>query len=172
MSHYFVFDVESVGLHGEGFAVGWVVVSTEQERPIEAARLACPVEQSAGDDAGRLWLRENCPRFVATHTTPEEMRADFWKAWRAWVRTHNARMVADCAWPVEARFLLDCIADNPRERQWNGPYPLLDLSGILIARGLDPVGRYERQSSDELPEHDPLADARQTARLFLKYLNS
>lgn len=170
MSHYFVFDVESVGLHGEGFTVGWVVVSTTHEKPIETARLACPMEKAAGDDAGRLWVEHNCPLFEATHATPKEMRADFWKAWRAWAGSHDALMVADCAWPVEARFLLDCIRDDQSERQWNGPYPLLDLSSILLASGLDPAGRYERQP-DELPEHDPLCDARQTARLFLKHLN-
>ncbi len=37
---FFVFDVESIGLHGEGFAVGWVVVG-ETGATYEESYLAC-----------------------------------------------------------------------------------------------------------------------------------
>ena len=75
-------------------------------------------------------------------------------------------MVADCAWPVEAKFLLQCVADDPLGREWGGPYPLHELATLLLAKGYDPVGDYGRKSELELPKHDPLADAMQSARVL------
>ena len=39
MDKFMVFDVESIGLHGDGFAVAWVVVNREGERLGEGCRL-------------------------------------------------------------------------------------------------------------------------------------
>jgi hypothetical protein len=74
-----------------------------------------------------------------------------------------------CAWPVEARFLAACVDDNPMTHEWSGPYPLHDLASVLMAAGRDPLAKNERLPG-ELPEHDPLADARQSARLLLAAL--
>ena len=73
-------------------------------------------------------------------------------------------MAADCCWPVEANFLAQCIADN-KQRTGDGPYPLLDVSSFLVATGSDPLKQYPRLPN-ELPAHNPLADARQSARLL------
>ena len=37
---FMVFDVESVGLHGEGFAVAWVVVNIDGEK-LDEGCLSC-----------------------------------------------------------------------------------------------------------------------------------
>jgi hypothetical protein len=72
---------------------------------------------------------------------------------------------ADCAWPVEARFLARCVNDKPREREWQGPYPLMEIASYLEAAGMDPMKEYDRLPS-ELPKHNPLCDARQSARML------
>lgn len=46
-----VFDVESIGLHGEGFAVGYVVL--QDCREVECGMFACDPSKAAGD-AGEL----------------------------------------------------------------------------------------------------------------------
>jgi len=69
---------------------------------------------------------------------------------------------------VEARFLIQCIEDDHYAREWWGPYPLIDVASLRMAAGLDPLGTEERiELLGELPEHDPLADARQSARLLV-----
>ena len=79
-------------------------------------------------------------------------------------------LACDCAWPVEAKFLLECVRDD----HWRGsdaPYPLLDVSGLILAAGGDPTAYFNRREN-ELPAHHPLRDAQQSARLLLEALNA
>lgn len=161
---YMVFDVESVGLHGEGFAVGYVVIDRKGNE-LESARLACSPDAARGEDEGRQWIAENCPKIPADFVNPIGLRASFWGAWQRW-KAQGAILVADCAWPVEARFLIDCVDDDLTSRMWQGPYPLHDVATARLCAGADPLETTYRLAQ-ELPEHDPLADARQSARLWL-----
>lgn len=165
---YFVFDVESVGLHGEAFAVGWVVVSASGKE-LSCGKAACPPCNAAGADDDRAWVAANIPAMDYDCSTPAEVRAAFWRAWLA--RPENAALVADCSWPVEARFLAACIDVDPVRRRWHGPYPLHEVATARLAAGLDPLATVARLAAEE-PKHDPLADARQSARLFLEALHA
>lgn len=166
-----VFDIESVGLHGTGFAAGAVVVDTLNGATLDEFYAACTPEKELREAPIETfqWVSSHVlPHLQETHDTAEDVRDAFWAFWRIW-QGHGAKLLADCAWPVEANFLSACIADSPKEREWQGPYPLLDLAPILLAQGHDPLATLSRLPS-ELPAHDPLADARQSARLFLEAL--
>jgi len=164
---FMVFDVESVGLHGEGFAVGWVVVDRKGER-LEECCLSCDPAQCAGTDKSRDWVLENVHPLAVTSPTKQHLRNSFWHEWRKWA-DKGAVLVADCAWPVEANFLNACVRLNHSEREWQGPYPLHDLASVLLAVGADPLAVTERLP-DELPAHHPLMDARQSARQLITAL--
>jgi hypothetical protein len=56
-------------------------------------------------------------------------------------------------------------------REWGGPYPLHDLASVQLALGLDPLAVNERLP-DEMPEHHPLMDDRQSARQLVSALNA
>ena len=158
---FMVFDVESIGLHGEGFAVAWAVVNRDGERLGEGC-LSCDPSQCDGTDESRLWVAENVPPLEVTSPTKQHLRNTFWHEWRYWA-DQGAVLVADCAWPVEANFLSACVKLNHAEREWQGPYPLHDLASVLLAVGADALAVTERLP-DELPAHHPLMDARQSAR--------
>lgn len=163
---FMVFDVESIGLHGEGFAVGYVVVTRDGE--IVGDRIfACSPDQAAGSAEGRAWVAENCPPLVWNCSSPREVRRFFWNGWLSW-KDQGAVLVADCAWPVEARFLAACVDDDAEHRQWQGPYPLHELASFMVAAGMDPMATYDRLPDE--PQHDPLGDARQSARLLMQSL--
>lgn len=165
---FVVFDVESDGLHGEGFAVGWAVVELDPVGGVPillADGIAVgPAPQSNG------WIRENVlPHLpTPTHADRRSVRDAFWQVWEHW-REEGARLAADVAWPVEARFLAACVDDAPATRSWGGPYPLIDISSVRLAAGLDPLGE-EVRLPPELPAHNPLADARQSSRLLTEAL--
>lgn len=161
-----VLDVESIGLHGEAFAFGYVVVTANG--PIAETFHCCDPETAQGSAEDRKWVMENIPRMDSTHASPKELRDQFWKSWNTW-REEGAVIVADCAWPVEARFLAQCVDDDPATRCWQGPYPLLDLSAFLWAGGINPLSPQARHPG-ELPLHHPMMDARQSARLLLDVL--
>lgn len=163
MKSFFVFDVESIGLHGQGYAVGGGVYLENGAAQWEF-RFACPVAECAGSDDGLKWVKENAPLITETHRSPKAMRDSFWVEWKK-AKEQGAIMVADCGWPVESRFLAECIDDDSVDRSWDGPYPLHEIASYLAAAGLDPLAKHERTAS-EMPVHDPLADARQSARML------
>lgn len=164
---FMVFDVESIGLHGEGFAVGYVVVN-RMGVEVTHASIACSTMMAVGSDDDRTWVSKNVPVFKPTIkcSNPLQVRQSFWNQWMCW-KEKGAVLVADCAWPVEARFLIACVYDNLLERKWQGPYPLLDVSSFLMAAGIDPLQKFARLEN-ELPIHDPVCDARQSARLLIQ----
>ena len=166
MVHYtrfLVIDVESIGLHGEGFAVGYAVL--EKQGGITATGLfACQSHLASGTQPNHAWVQNNVciPEFNCD--TPRDVRSAFWSFWEDFRARHGSALAADCAWPVEANFLAKCIADNTL-RGTSGPYPLFDVSSFLVAAGSDPLKQYPRLPS-ELPAHNPVADARQSARIL------
>lgn len=163
-SKFFVIDVESIGLHGEAFAVAWVAV--DGARTVGEEVIACLPERAVGRRSHREWCAANIPPIPATEPRPSCVRDTFWIRWCEY-KEQGYWLAADCCWPVEARFLAACVDDHVGERTWEGPYPLIDIGSVLFAVGLDPLGTYQRFPS-ELPVHDPLADARQSARLLLE----
>lgn len=164
-----VFDVESVGLHGMDFAVGFVVVNGYGIE-IQHGLMACEVNETFGTQASLEWCSKNIPNIPVTHSCPKDMREAFWTQWICW-KERGALLVADCAWPVEARFLIKCVDESPEAREWHGPYPLIDVGSVLLAKRKDPLQKFERYAN-ELPEHNPLADAKQSARIFVDAINT
>lgn len=166
---FFVLDVESVGLFGEGFAAGWVVVDRKKELQ-GWGFYCCDSSRADGSDGGRLWVRECVPSLKRNASLPKDVRRHTWEAWVKW-KQRGAVMVADCPWPVEARFLLEAAKENANIDSFDGlPYPLLDLGSMLAMAGKNPIDEFGRFEG-ELPRHNPLADAKQSARLLLELLD-
>ena len=161
---YFVFDVESIGLHGEGFAVaGGVYIAGA---PQHEFRFSCPMEEAEGSDDDRAWVKANVPVIEVTHRTPSAVRESFWDEWtKAKERYPGITMAGECIWPVEAGFVARCIYQDIEARKFAGPYPMHEIASFMVAAGMDPMATYDR-TPGELPKHDPLADARQSARLL------
>lgn len=170
---FMVFDVESIGLHGEGFAVGWVIINGYGVE-VTQGLVSCPQDKANLDvqydcREDRLWVGEHIPELPRgiCYSCPHQVRAAFWEQFQHWQK-QGALLVADCSWPVETRFLNQCVEDD-RSRTWEGPYPLHDLGSILLAKGKDPLQKFPRLEN-ELPEHNPLCDARQSARILIEAL--
>lgn len=163
-NHYFVFDVESIGLHGEGFAVAGGVYGSEGSARWEFC-FACPTDEAAGLNLDRQWVKNNIPLLELTHRNTLQVRLAFWNEWERARKTYpNIIMAGECIWPVEANFLSLCIQDDAARLE-TSPYPCHDISSIMLAAGLDPMKTYDRTESEK-PVHNPLADARQSARLL------
>lgn len=170
--YWFVFDVESIGLHGAAFAFGFVVLDSEGKTVAEGLECCSMVgiwQYNGHPKEDRQWVADNVPDLEPTVRSEHALREAFWYHWREW-KSKGAVMVADCPWPVESRFLVECVGDAPHARKWEGPYPLIDVASVLLAKGLDPMATYPRREN-ELPAHDPLNDARQSARLLKEALH-
>lgn len=172
--YYMVMDVESVGLHGPAFWVGYVVVDPEgHEHDSNSIYFDPSLFSVMWYDAEDMdWVKKNIakpnPNKVTIAGSTRSMRDIFWSDWMKW-RNREAWLAADVAWPVEGHFLNQCIKDDEPGRKWLAPYPLIDVASVRLAKGLDPLATNHR-FENELPQHDPLADARQSARLLLEAL--
>ncbi len=164
---FFVFDVESIGLHGEGFAVGWVVVNREGQE-LDYGECCCDPDTAKGLPADRRWVTEHVPPITPDVESPFGVREVFWTQWLRW-KKKGALMAAEVPWPVEARFLNACVDIETSARTWEGPYPLIDIASVRFAVGLDPLETVERLEGEGEP-HVALDDARQSARLLVEAL--
>jgi hypothetical protein len=148
-----IFDVESIGLHGEGFAVGWIVV--EKGKETSQGYAACPPLRAGGDRESRKWVtRHVLPRLPPPNCeTTRQVRDVFWLIWER-LRLQSGELMVDCGWPVEVNFLSACVTDDPG-RGGRGPYPLREASEIRRALGREVLGFPDA-------DHHPTQDARQT----------
>lgn len=162
---FLVFDVESIGLHGEGFAVAGAVLTKSFGVDVTFV-FSCSPDMAYGSDSDREWVRSNVPLLNYNCKNTNEVRNQFWNIWNELKNKHDDLVLAaECTWPVEARFLNQCVDDNKEGRNWEGPYPLYDISSIMFSAGLDPLAEYERVG-DENPAHHPLSDVMQSCRLL------
>lgn len=167
---WMVFDVESVGLHGEGFAVGWVLID-ESGTEHASGLYGCPLDAARRqDDASRKWVQEHCD-WIDNCARPEDVRDQFWNAYDSYfydVPGRKILLAADVPWPVESRFL-NLVFTDDRSRLEKAPYPLIDIASVRLAAGLNPLSTENRYPL-EMPAHNPRADARQSARLLVEAL--
>lgn len=167
----FVFDVESVGLHGWAFAVGYVIVD-KKGRLYEEGTFATAPKNVSGTNEGYFWVAANVPTCAINYNckTYNELTWMFWNVIKdSKTKYKNITFWADCAWPVETNFLSECTKRHSTENGFDGPYPLHDIATLLLVRGKNPTDNFPRQP-DELPAHHPLCDAKQSARILLEHL--
>lgn len=170
--YFMIFDVESIGLHGEAFAIAGGIFTPDGNLVADGAKFCFSCDPFLCDGApdDRKWVSENVPALQVTHESPLALRDAFWRNWmmakKDWP---GCVLAAECAWPVEARLLLQCVDDDPIGRNWDGPYPLHDIASIMMAKGMDPMATYDR-SDDCKPAHHPLMDVMHSAKLLARAL--
>lgn len=213
-----VLDCEAIGLHGQAFAYGYVVLDLATGELRDARRRWCDHSTARGMHRNLDWVLKNVPMIRSSEHSDSwwahqafwreqaklggflddadarsrivggtrDLRDDFWAAWSRW--SERVDLWADVAWPVEARFLVECVEDGrDAARHYSGPYPLRDVSTILGAHGdplpcdvadlpvvksetIRPNGVTETFCGDMLSsvwKHDPLGDAYVSAQRLL-----
>lgn len=168
------FDVECRGLYGQTFAVGFDL-TTNAGRSIYSGIHCCPfsdVDCEESKSYNDAWIEENVlphipsPNCFTAFGVREKFMAEVLSISRmAAKQGEDFLFLADVPYPCEARFLMECWRDDPGKHGPLMPYPLLDLSSILLAKGYNPVYTFARRDN-ELPAHNPLCDARQASRIY------
>lgn len=165
-----VIDVESVGLQGEHFSVGGVVIdlAATEYKELDSFEFSCKPEYASGRAADLEWVKENVTILDINCDNPQQVMDKFWERWIYCTSVFpSIKMYADCLWPVEARFIIACIDRDPNGRNWEGPYPFCEISSFITAAGWDPMANFPRFDC-ELPKHASLPDARQSARILFE----
>ena len=166
-------DVEKNGLHGVAFAVGAVVLNGLGQE-IGSFRARSPLVGHPRDFVQREVLPA-LVNFPETHSSPKILRAAFWE-WFSTARS-GASIFADCGWPSEARFFIALAEDDFEARYLKGPFPLHEVSTLLLAAGIDPLIERAKYAGELLMgrtgcRHDPWWDAFVSGQCALKALRA
>ena len=168
MKKIFSFDAETNGLWGQAFAIGALVYD---EQGAEIARFVGRLPDTEVTDS---WVRENVlPKIQdipVTHADYDSLLASFAEFYKA--NKDGADIVVHMGYIVEARILRD-LHDKGLIGDWDGPYPLYDVSGNLQAAGADPtsVDKFAQECGLSVGEfaggtHNPLYDSAIAAAVY------
>jgi len=168
MKKVFSFDAETNGLWGQAFALGALVYD---ENGAEIARFVGRLPDTEVTDG---WVRENVLPKIAdipvTHDTYDALLASFAEFYKA--NKDGADILVHMGYIVEALILRD-LHDKGLIGDWDGPYPLYDVSGNLQAVGADPtsVDKFAVEHNLAVGEfaggtHNPLYDSAVAAIVY------
>jgi DNA polymerase III alpha subunit (gram-positive type) len=167
----FSFDAETNGLWGKAFAIAAIVYENDKEIARFVER--CPIESKINP-----WVKNNViPKIKdipIDHDSYSSLLASFSLFYLKYKK--DASIIVHMGVPVESRIISDMV-DLSLIGENDGPYPLIDLSGMLLQVGEDPtsVDSYAKKYKIEVGEentHNPLYDAEVTAKVFKHLLKN
>ncbi|HSX46516.1 MAG TPA: hypothetical protein VLF87_00800 [Patescibacteria group bacterium] len=158
------FDLEANGLHGQAFAVGAVLIDASGA-VTETFVARCPIQGPTDP-----WVQQNILPAITnmpiSHQTYEALREAFWR-WYLTVEPEADYVLVNNGYPVEHRFLIDCQEADLQTRYWQHPYPVLDLSSLLLMVTNKSLSKGQLlnkvKASGSFVPHHPLDDAKVTA---------
>jgi hypothetical protein len=122
MSKKLIFDIESDGLFGKGFAYAYVKLD-ENNNIIELD--SCMSQIEVKDE----WVRQNVlpMRTLKNVHTNKALRNSFFEVLK---KSKDCQIWGDVVFPVETNFLEEVANDDIESRKFEMPYPLFDISTI------------------------------------------
>lgn len=166
--NYFFVDAETDGLYGEVIAIAAIIIDINGE---EKDKFAAKIKGLSSESMKDEWTRYNVLPLLDSSLEEYEGRTSllegFWDFWLKY--REDVICIADVQYPVEANLFRKCVELDLENRNFLGPYPLYDLSTILLIKGISPsVDRVKLLGEDSFEKHNPLDDVRITARLWRK----
>lgn len=164
----FSFDAEANGLHGEVFCIGSVLMKVATGEVVWTDVLRTPIRLPV-DPYVTEHVLPSLASIPVTHMSAKDMRDLFWDRMKACPPITIT--VADFGWPVATGLLSACVADNP-VRRMSGPFPLHEVSSLMLGVGMDPYQDYTASlmPPTHLTKHHPGYDAHLSALLAQRAL--
>jgi hypothetical protein len=162
MKNLFVFDCESISLHGSTFAVGCIVADKKGNEIDRFELLSLEGKQKACD-----WVKQNViPNLedMPICETDLELRNSFFDFYIKHKDTCN--IYSDVNFPVETNFLSAVVNDDIKNREWSMPYPLHDIA-MSFDVSIDRCKYYEEKTGKKLRKHNPTDDSIASLYCFL-----
>lgn len=129
-------DAETDGLYG-AILTAAMVAADKNGTEIERAYYGIAREHMVVTDP---WVKEHVLPILGEYETCRDETELLEKVWAFWLRYQDdAYVIADVTYPVECRLFETCVRHNPAERIWKAPFPLMDLSSMLYAKGIEPL---------------------------------
>ena len=166
----FFVDAETNGLYGSFLSIASIVLDDDgNEKDCFYGTIKEPEKQISSE-----WVKNNVLPFLDIpvrslndyYENEHDMIESFYSFYQ---KFPDSIVIADVPYPVESRLFIKAVNNNITDREFKAPFPLMDLSSILYAKGYHPL--IERRSlvdCDDLTLHNALDDVRMTIRIWKK----
>lgn len=159
-------DAETDGLYG-GFLTVAMVAVDENGVELEHAYYGLDRKHMVIQEE---WVREHVLPVLGDYEECGSEEELLEKSWSFWMKyASDAYAIADVCYPVECRLFSACVERDREKRCWQAPFPLLDLSSLFYARGVDPLTERRQLAKVSGEEHNALTDVRMSIQIWKKY---
>lgn len=170
---FLCFDLETNGLHGQTFAIGALIIDVSGKVHDE---FIARTEVTGEIDN---WVQENILPVIedisVTHGSYEAMREAFWR-WFVSAQEKSDYVLVSNGYPVEYRFLLDCQEADLEARYWQHPFPIIDLTSLLLLSNSEDSSKRalsnKIKNEGSYKNHHPYDDAKKTALIAIEALKT
>ncbi|QTH48646.1 MULTISPECIES: hypothetical protein [Streptococcus] len=165
----FIIDAETDGLYGPLLTVA-ILVTDQSGQEIASFYGGLPSNIASIKD---VWVLENVLPVIGDYQPFETEEALFEEVW-TWWDTYRQRAIcfADVLFPVESNLFHKMVEYDRKKRTFQGPYPFIDISSLLYAKGIPPqVNRLELCPEFVGNLHNARDDVRLSAVLLNRLLN-
>ncbi len=175
-----VFDIEATDLFGDAIAIGGVLMNKSDGKVLSKFGGRCPMTSEP-----TVFVKEYvlpAIQDLKSYDHQEDLFRAFWEWY--YKMTHdegdmldNVDVFVDFGYPLEARFLYEI--QKLVGKYWNGPYPLHEVSTLLLAIGVTPHVSRLAWPEDQFPWsdqnftiHNPVDDSIMSGHTVIKALRA
>lgn len=131
----FIMDAETDGLYGKILTIA-VLVAKNSGEVVEYFYGGIPNNIT---NVSNVWVKENVIPILGEYEVFEEETEILNKVWHLWEKyQEKARCFVDILYPVESHLLWRMVKLELNTREYLGPFPIIDIAGLLLAMGKDP----------------------------------
>lgn len=166
---YLFVDAETNGLYGTFLSVAMILTDSEGNK-LESCYVGRKEPEKLVTNS---WVRENVLPYMGTYEEYDNEESLLERAWSFWKKhAENTYVITDIMHPIESRLFSLCVISDKASREFQGPFPMLDLSSMLYAIGIDPLKAREELAEPEEKGriHNALYDAAMTLAVWKKYI--
>lgn len=167
MTYRFIIDAEVDGLYGPLLTLA-VLIADQDGQVIEEFYAGLPKNLASVETE---WVKTNVLPFVGNYhnvDSEEELLDQVWRLWASYGK--SAICYADVPFPVETGIWHRIMARQEKSSEQEGPFPLIDLASILLAKGINPLTNRLDLARKSFVLHNALDDVRLTNHLLTLFL--
>lgn len=160
-------DAETDGLYGKFISVAMLVADSVGN---ETDRLYVGIRKELLN-AQNDWVKENVIPILGNYAEYDTESELLEAVWSFWIKHRdNSYCIADVTYPVECHLFEKCVSVDIENRNQLAPFPLMDLSSMLYAKGINPLTDRLELSKSYKTMHNAMNDIEMSLEIWKKYI--
>ena len=161
---YMFVDAETDGLYGRILSIAALVCDSKGNE-IETFDHYCSVTEEDIEDP---WVKEHVYPILKTGIEEKDEHSLLCSFWNFYKKQSDCAIIGDVTYPVECRVFEKCVRMDLPGRAFEGPFPLMDLSSMLYAKGYDPLTERYDLVADKIMfnQHSAIDDVRMAKEIW------